>query len=216
MREIAYDPQQIESKWQQRWEATPGLYRVAPSYNIDPYFEGNRWVFRLRDISHGYKMAIQSRGRIDLPTGNPTPFPQVPGFSVQDSHTFARNDLDTSGLPAGSGPQRINYWVQFITENHEQFHVNDFYTDTAFWPMHMGLFESEDVESSAVGVVYDCNDATTVTATAAVAKLKPTWDAAISTRHGAAFDDFFMLSEVRAHDATNPQYVPIRSAIPSP
>lgn len=189
---------------------------VAPTYNIDPYFQGDRWVFRLRDVYHGFKKAVQSRGRIPLPEGNPTPFPLVPGFSLQDSHTLARIDLDTSNLMPGEGARQINYWVEAAVELHENFHVYDFYSDSAYWPMHMGLFESSDVEGSGVGVTYDCNDATTVTNTAAAAKLTPMWDTAISSRHQAADVDNLIGSEVRAHNASNPVFVPIWSAIPNP
>jgi hypothetical protein len=181
---------------------------------VDPYFSNDRWVFRLRDVSHSYKVGVSSQGRIDLPNGNPPVFPLAPGMNLVQSHTEARDDLNTSGL-VGIGPRRRSYWVEFITRDHEQAHVNHFYSAT-YWLSYMGLFESNDVEASTVSVVYDCNDATTTTGTAAVAKMTPTWDTQITQRHNDADNAEQPGSEQYAHGVSNPEYVPIWNAIPNP
>src|SRR6185295_8783261 len=65
MPEIAYDPQQIESKWQRRWEATPGLYRADPDsakpkyYVLEmlPYPSGSLHIGHIRNYSIGDALA---------------------------------------------------------------------------------------------------------------------------------------------------------------
>ncbi|HEV7683970.1 MAG TPA: hypothetical protein VGO68_17700 [Pyrinomonadaceae bacterium] len=187
---------------------------VAPVYHVDPFFSNDRWVFQLKDVAHSYKTGTHSLGSIDLPVGNPTPFPLVPLMNLIRSHAEARTDLDTTGR-TDSGPRRRYYWVEFITQNHEQEHVNYFYS-AAYWQHYMGLFESDDVEDSSVSVVYDCNDNTTTTGAAAVTKKKPGWDTAIVDRHDAAYQAHFPTAESHTHGVTNPQYAPIRNAIPNP
>ncbi|MGB9177736.1 MAG: hypothetical protein WCB68_00705 [Pyrinomonadaceae bacterium] len=187
---------------------------TAPVYHVDPYFSSDRWVFRLRDVSHSYKIGTHSLGRINLPTGNPPTFPLAPGMNLTQSHTEARDDFDTSGL-TNTGPRRRSYWVDFITQNHEQAHVDYFYS-APFWMHYMGLFESDDVEATTVSVVYDCNDTTTTTGAAAVTKKTSDWDTAIANRHDAAFQAHFPTAESHAHGVSNPQYAPIRNAIPNP
>src|SRR5207253_2384642 len=100
--------------------------------------------------------------------------------SLTDSHTEARDDLDTSGHTS-DGPRRRSYWVAFVTQDHENYHVTDFYSST-YWEHYMGLFRSQDVEATSVSVVYDCNDNTTITSSAAISKMMPTWDTAIGNR----------------------------------
>jgi len=188
---------------------------TRPTFNVDPHFSSDRWVFRLRDVSHSYKLGVQPiTFRIDLPNGNPPIFPLAPGMNLVQSHAQARSDLDTTGLTT-TGPNRDYYWVQFITQNHEQAHVDHFYS-TAFWLNYMGLFESDDVEATSVFVVFDCNDTTTTTGVAAVSKLTPTWNTAVTNQHNAADTAEFMTSEAYAHGVSNPQYGPIRNAIPNP
>jgi hypothetical protein len=186
-----------------------------PTYTVNAHFNADRWVFRVQSISHTYKLGINSLGKIDLPVGNPPVFPLAQGLTLEQSHSRARSDLDTTGLPAGQGPPRTSYWVQFITENHEQFHVNDYYS-TIYWLNFMGLFESQDVEAATVNVIFDCNDTTTTTKSAAITKKTPTWNTAISNRHDQTFAAYGPGAETRAHAASNPQYVPIRNAIPNP
>jgi hypothetical protein len=94
-----------------------------PTYNVDAYFSSDRWVFRLRNIMHTYKSAIDSLARRDLPEGNPPVFPPVDGLTLEECHSRARSDLDITGLPAGAGPLRSSYWVQFITQDHEDYRV---------------------------------------------------------------------------------------------
>jgi hypothetical protein len=188
---------------------------MRPQYNIDPYFENDKWVFRVRDISHAYKLAINSQGRIDLPAGNPTPFPLASGLDITQSHARARSDLDTTGL-VGQGPSRISYWVGNITQTHEETHVSHFYSD-AYWLHYMGLFESQDVENdNSVFVIYDCSDGTTTSGSAAVNKMTPTWDQQVAARHNAADAAEIPGSEVYCHGISNPMYVPIHDAIPNP
>lgn len=187
---------------------------TRPTYNIDPFFNSDRWVFRVRDIAHSYRLGINAQGRIDLPNGNPAVFPLVPGLNLTQSHTEARDDFNTAGL-TNTGPRRRSYWVQFITQNHEEAHVTHFYSAT-FWLAHMGLFESTDVEGATITVVFDCNDNTTMTPTAAVTRMTPTWDANIATRHTNADNAEIGTSEQFAHGVSNPQYAPIRNAIPNP
>ena len=187
---------------------------TRPTYHIDPFFNNDRWVFRVRDIAHSYRLGINSQGRINLPNGNPAVFPLAPGLNLTQSHTEARDDFDTTGL-TNTGPRRRSYWVEAITQNHENAHVDHFYS-AAFWLAHMGLFESTDVEGATIVVVFDCNDNTTMTGTAAVTRMTPTWDANIATRHGDADSAEMPSSEQAAHGVSNPQYGPIRSAIPNP
>ena len=187
---------------------------TRPDYNVDPYFSTDRWVFRVRDITHGYKLGINSQGRIDLPTGNPTPFPLVSGMNLTQSHARARSDLDTAGLVA-IGPPRVSYWVEFITQAHEEEHVNRFYS-APFWTYHMGLFESDDVEASTVYVIYDCANSATVTGSGAVNSKTAAWNTAVTDRHNAADAAEIGGSEVHCHGVSNPMYVPIWSAIPNP
>jgi hypothetical protein len=80
----------------------------------------------------------------------------------------------------------------------------------------MGLFESQDVEATTVNVIFDCLDTTTTTRAAAITKKTPTWDTAISNRHDQVGTAYLPGAETRAYSATNPQYVPIRNAIPNP
>jgi hypothetical protein len=187
---------------------------APPAYVVDPYFSQDRWVFRLRNVTHSYKQSVDGHGRIDLPSGNPNPFPLAPGLDLFQSHARARDDLDTSGL-VNTGPIRTSYWVEFISRNHENEHVNRFYS-SLFWLRHMDLFESDDVEATSVNVIFDCNDSSTTTGSAAVAKKKSGWDTAIAMRHEDADDAEAPNSEQAVHAITNPQYVPIRNAIPVP
>jgi len=186
-----------------------------PTYNVDAYFSSDRWVFRVRNIMHTYKQGIDSHTRIDLPVGNPPVFPTVQGLTLEESHNLARSDLDITGLPAGTEPIRSHYWVRFIVENHEQYHATDFYSQL-YWFNYMGLFEIQDVEATTVNVIFDCLDTTTTTRLAAVTKMTPTWNTAIGNRHVQAFNAYNTSAEVRACAAINPQYVPIRDAIPNP
>jgi hypothetical protein len=197
---------------------------TAPTFEVAPGLSGNRWVFRLDSISHGFKMATQSLLREDLPNGNARPFPisaLLPsGTSVVAAHTAARADLDTTAMvPQGSiifGPRRSFYWVESITQEHEQFHVDDFYnTPNLYWQAEMHDFEASDIEASSVSVVYDCADPTTTTGSAAIAKLRPTWDNAIAAEHAFAIQLHSLGAEDRAHRYSNPKYVPIWNAIPT-
>ena len=100
---------------------------TSPSFSILPFFDAAKWVFRVNSISHSYKLSINSQGKINLTTGNPTPFPQASGLDLVQSHQRARDDFDTTGrVPTGTsptGPFRMSYWVDFISQNHEQAHV---------------------------------------------------------------------------------------------
>lgn len=187
---------------------------LRPDYSVNPYFSNDQWVFRVNDISHGYKLGINSQGRIDLPVGTPTPFPLVSGMDITQSHTRARSDLDTTGLVV-NGPPRVSYWVEYITQAHEQEHVNHFYS-SPFWIYYMGLFESDDVEASSVYVIYDCSNGATVTGAGALNSKSATWDTAITDRHNAADAAEIGGSEVHCHGVSNPMYQPIWSAIPNP
>jgi hypothetical protein len=189
---------------------------TAPTYHVDSYFDtsAGKWFFRVRDISHSYKMGTNSQGRIDLPNGNPAVFPLPAGFTLQQGHTEARDDFDTTGL-VNIGPRRRSYWVAFITTDHENAHVSHFYS-ASYWLNYMGLFESQDVESSSVNVVFDCNDSNTTTGTAAVASKTSSWNTAIANRHNAADQAEGPTAETYAHGVSNPEYVPIRNAIPNP
>ena len=80
----------------------------------------------------------------------------------------------------------------------------------------MGLFESQDVEAGTVFVIFDCNDSTTVTGTAAVAQKLSVWNTAVTSRHIAADDAEVIGSETAGHAVSNPLYVPIYNAIPNP
>jgi hypothetical protein len=186
-----------------------------PTYNVDAFFSSDRWVFRLRNIMHTYKSAIDSLARRDLPEGNPPVFPPVDGLTLEECHSRARSDLDITGLPAGAGPFRSSYWVQVITQYHENFHVNDYYS-SAYWFNFMGLFESQDVEATTVNVIFDCLDTTTTTRAAAITKKTPTWDTAIGNRHDQVGMAYLGGSETRAHAFSNPLYPQIRNAIPIP
>jgi hypothetical protein len=190
-----------------------GVY--YPTYGVNAYFASDRWVFRVQSISHSYKLGINSLGKIDLPNGNPASFPLAPGLNLQQSHTRARSDLDTTGLPPGQGLSRTSYWVQFITEDHKAYHIIDYYSST-YWLNYMGLFESQDVEASSVNVIFNCDDNTTTTGSAAITKKTSTWDTAMSNRHDQTFTAFSPGAETRAHNYSNPEYVPIRNAIPNP
>lgn len=187
---------------------------VRPTYSIDPYMDKNKWVFRVHSIAHDYKIGVNSQGKIDLPVGNPVPFPLAAGMDLVQSHTRARSDLYTTGLSA-TGPPRVSYWVQNITQAHEQAHVDRFYS-APFWLQHMDLFESADVEASSVFVPFDCSTSGSMTGAAAVSSMTSTWDAAITTRHQAADSAEIGGSEAATHALSNPMYVPIWSAIPNP
>ncbi len=193
---------------------------TRPTYNVDPYLSGDHWVFQLRNISHSYLLGVQPVGfRINLPIGNPVPFPQVPGLGDQGSKNRARMDLDTStlvpvaapGPAANHGPPRTSYWVQHITQAHEDAHVTRFYS-APFWIAAMDLFENTDVE--AITVAYSCGDPSTLTEAAVRAKMTPTWNTDITNRHNAADNAEIPTSEQAAHTVSNPLYVPIWAAIP--
>jgi leucyl-tRNA synthetase len=65
MPEIVYDHQRIESKWQHRWEATPGLYAAEPDsgkpkyYVLEmlPYPSGSLHIGHIRNYSIGDALA---------------------------------------------------------------------------------------------------------------------------------------------------------------
>jgi hypothetical protein len=185
-----------------------------PTYVVDPYFSFDKWVFRLQSVTHTYRQGIQSLGRIDLPNGNPPTFPLAPGMNLTQSHQEARDDLDVTGLTS-TGPRRRSYWVSTVTQDHEDFHVNDFYSNTYFFN-YMGLFQTEDVEGASVYVVFNCNDNTTTTGSAAITKMTATWNTAIANRFSQAAAAFAPGAETRAYSGTNGGYVPIRNAIPNP
>jgi hypothetical protein len=72
-----------------------------------------------------------------------------------------------------------------------------------------------DVETPST--VFDCTNASTTTAAAVIAVNKVAWDTDIAAQHNAAFMELFNHSpEAYAHGISNPEYVPIWSAIPSP
>jgi len=197
---------------------------TAPTYTITPGFSGDRWTFRVANISHGYKLGIQSNLNTDLPQGNPQPFPIAPKLppywqNVTDAHAQARLDLDTSQLVPNTstavGPRRSYYWVEYITSAHEQAHVTHFYSPSfPYWNRYMRDFETYDVE--ATSLVYNCSDPTTTSGSAAVAKFRTNWDSAIANRHRSADQAEIATAEPYAHGQTNPMYVPIWSAIPVP
>jgi hypothetical protein len=190
-----------------------------PTYTINAHLSNDRWFFRVRDIQHSYKKGTKDRMRTDLPNGNPPVFPPpllAPTMTLEQSHTEARIDFDTTGLAdMGGGPRRMYYWVKTIAELHEDFHVTDFYT--VYWLAAMGLFESNDVESSTQYIIFDCNNPQTTTAPAVVDSRKNTFLSDMRTRFDKALnDDFAPGMEVRAHNFSNPLYVPIRAQIPIP
>jgi len=192
-----------------------------PTYDISPYFDTDRWYFRLASVSHHYRIGTNANGRVDLPTGEESPFPIAPGLdpgNIPAARDVARADFNTAGLvPAGGGvggPPLTKYWVHAIVDAHEDYHVTDFYSN--YWPDGMGLFESEDVESANVYVVFDCNDTGTTTGAGAVLKKKGGtlgWDARIEQRQAQAFNDWTPACEANAHGFSNPLYLPIRSHI---
>lgn len=67
-----------------------------------------------------------------------------------------------------------------------------------------------------MNVIFDCNDVTTTTSSAAMAKKAAGWDTAIANRHNTADMNERPTAETFAHGVSNPQYGPIRSAIPNP
>ena len=75
--------------------------------------------------------------------------------------------------------------------------------------------ESQDIEASSVNVVYDCNNPATTTGSGAIGQTTATWNAQIATLHVAA-DNAELKSngELYAHSLSNPEYLPIWSAIP--
>lgn len=187
-----------------------------PTYSVDPYFDASagRWYFRLHNVDDQYRQGVHSLGRIDLPSGNPPTFPLAPGMDLTQSHSRARSDLDTTGL-AGTGPLRLSYWVQFITQDHENAHAQQFYSDT-YYGHYIGLFESDDVESTSTYVTFDCNNTTTTTGAQAVASKRSGWDTAVANRKTAAWNAYSPTMEAQAHAVSNPEYVPIHDAIPNP
>jgi hypothetical protein len=159
-------------------------------------------------------MGIQSRGRIDLPYGNMSPFPQIPNWSLVDSHTQARADLDTTGL-YGTGPLRAYYWVQNVTQAHEDYHVSDFYSATYF-PYFMDSFKNTGVESPNIYVLYDCNNWSTTRSSGALGIENASFSQGVQDAFNNTWNAYFPLMEVRGHSYSNPLYVPIRNAIPNP
>jgi hypothetical protein len=93
--------------------------------------------------------------------------------------------------------------------------VDDFYSSTYFFN-YMGLFRTQDVEGASVIVIFDCNDNTTTTGSAAITKKTPTWNTAIANRHSEAGAAYIIGAEGRAYFGTNGAYAPIRNAIPNP
>lgn len=193
-----------------------------PTYQFTPHISGNRWVFRLGEISHKYAQGVNPAWaggpmRWDLPVGNVLPFPLSGLPTVQQAYDTARSDLNTSGLlGTGYGPSRTRYWVQSITQNHEDLHVQRFYS-SGFWVKEMNTFETYLETNAATAKYFKCFDASWGDAGSAVAAIRSSaLDAEMALRHGKANDDEETLSEILTHDATNPQYVPIHSAIPSP
>jgi hypothetical protein len=74
-----------------------------PTYTVNAHFNADRWVFRVQSISHTYKLGINSLGKIDLPVGNPPVFPLAQGLTLEQSHSRARSDLDTTGFLLAKG-----------------------------------------------------------------------------------------------------------------
>jgi hypothetical protein len=78
----------------------------------------------------------------------------------------------------------------------------------------MGLFELEDVESSGVYVLYDCNVTATKQGTTARDSKISDWNTAITSRHQTAYNNFEGAAEARAHAFSNPFFDVIRAQIP--
>ncbi len=197
---------------------------TAPTYDVTAGFSTDRWVFHLNSVTHGYKIGLNSNNRYNLPYGNPRPFPissLLPGgTSIVQAHSAARADLDTSALvPATSfvgGPLMNYYWVQSVVQSHEQAHVEHFYQPQfQFWDRHMRDFETNDVEGPSAAVIYNCSDPNTTSGAAATAYRRSGWDAAIAAKHTAADDLERPSAEHYAYSTTNPNFVPIWSAIPT-
>lgn len=200
-----------------------GSYGITdPIYQFTPHISGNRWVFRLGEISHQYAQGINPAWaggptRRDLPVGDVLPFPLSGLPTVQQAYDTARSDLNTSGLAGtGDGPSRTRYWVQSITQNHEDLHVQRFYS-SQFWMQEMNTFETYLETNAATAKYFKCFDAYWGDAAAAKSTIQSTvLDVEMAFRHGEAAGREGQDSEIVAHGVTNPQYVPIHSAIPSP
>lgn len=194
---------------------------TEPTYQFTPHLSGNRWVFRLGEISHRYAQGINPAWgggptRVDLPVGDVLPFPIGSGLSTtQQAYDTARSDLNTSGLVA-VGPARTRYWVRSITQNHENEHVNRFYS-APFWLQEMNAFETYLETNAAAAKEFSCFSPYWADAATAKSTIQSTvLDPEMVSRHSIANSRERADSERETHNITNPQYIPIHSAIPSP
>ncbi|MDZ7638034.1 MAG: hypothetical protein U5J83_07260 [Bryobacterales bacterium] len=106
--------------------------------------------------------------------------------------------------------------MQTITQNHETEHVNRFYSAT-FWQQEMNAFETYLETNAATAKDFNCFSPSWADANTAKSTIQSTvLDAEMAARHGRANDRELLDSEVETHRITNPQYVPIYSAIPNP
>lgn len=200
-----------------------GAYGITnPSYTFTAHVSGNRWVFRLGGITHQYAQGVNSAWgggpvRQDLPVGDILPFPLAGLPTAQQAYNTARGDLYTSGLAnQGVGPNRTRYWVRSITQNHENEHVNRFYSAN-FWLKEMNVFETYVETNTSTAKYFKCFDVYWADAATAKSTIQSTvLDAEMETRHRQANNFEQPDSEKETHNITNPQYVPIYSAIPSP
>lgn len=198
-----------------------GAYGITdPTYQFTAHVSGNRWVFRLGGISHQYALGINAAWgggpvRHDLPVGDVLPFPLAGLATTQQAYNTARDDLDTSGLVA-VGPDRTRYWVRSITQNHEDEHVKRFYS-SQFWLQEMNAFETFLETNPATAKDFSCFSPAWSDAATAKSRIQElVLDNEMKVRHTQADSRERPDSERETHNITNPLYVPIRSAIPSP
>lgn len=201
---------------------------AAPTFTIEPYFDADRWVFRVSSIDHWYAIGVRGTDWLiplddwynDPERDSPYSFPRYTQsgvlMSTFESLCQARDDLDiykpTMYQAAQQGPPRSYYWVREITLRHEEGHVNRFYSDE-FWNTFMRDFENE-VETS-YSVVFNCEDSTTISGSAALMWYSSAWTSLIASQHTDAIDAMLSdgLNETSVHELTNPLYAPYRDLI---
>ncbi len=111
----------------------------SPQEEYKIYYKDKKWNFVFEEVSYEILWGVNSDNivdRRDVPDPNADPFPlglnnMDPNSTEEEKKSQAKEDLtpDAIGIPP-----RTHYWSSALTEQHEQFHVNDwidnFYTPT--------------------------------------------------------------------------------------
>lgn len=164
----------------------------GPAFRVAAFFAGGQWRFGVNRISHGYKLAIHSLGRTDIPNARAVPARRA-GPIITDLTPFV----------ATSGPPRVHFWVRSFTLAHENAHVDHFYNPAfGFWPTSVNAFETT---VSGLSVPFD--PATARTSAQVMAAQRAGWRTAIDGQHNSADAAEIGSAEAHCHGVvSNPMY----------